>query len=364
MNNIRVSSITTPIRGEEIFSRWNLLLEKSRSESCFLTLEWLMAWSECFLSENRKPRILLLHEKEELIAAAPLYLTHSKCKAFAYREIRFLGSPETGSDYLDVIIRKGREKSVAEAIYDYLITENHFRWDVLSLGDIPADSLFLQFFINRVKKEGKYFAAAPGAYCPIVTRTLDYDAYFNDLSKWRKKKFKQDARVLERDHTMLHSTIEGEQIWDSLPGFFEFYSNKSGYPGNDVKRIMGSYVARWPKQRETPVQIDFLTVDGSRVAGLLHLKHKTTLSMYLMAVDKKFNPKISLGNLLVGLCIKNAIENGYSVYDFLKGDEDYKFHWANGGKRTLTLEFWNATPIGRALAFSSIIKNSGKVFLR
>ncbi len=362
MKKIQVSPIETLSLQQVPESEWNRLLEASGAGSFFLTYKWLKAWTKCFLSDNQKLCILAFHENEDLVGLAPFLITRKKKGPLRFREISFIGTPQAGSDYLDVIIKKGREKSVSEALYHYLENRGASQWDVLSLTDIPADSLFLLHFINSIEDQGKYFEIRPSAYCPVVKITGNYDTYFAGLSKSRKKNYKHDMRVLHRGYNAAHKTFQDREAKDRLPEFFDFYNKKSTWPGDWPQRILYKYADQF--NDNIPVQIDFLEADGKTVAALLHLKYKTCLSMYLMAVDKEFNTGLSLGNLLTGLCIKNAFQTGYTCYDFLKGDERYKFHWANHGCRTLQLSFWKKHPVPKILALSRMLKNAGKILLR
>ncbi|MCF8095224.1 MAG: GNAT family N-acetyltransferase [Desulfobacteraceae bacterium] len=362
MTKIQISQINTQEQWRQLEPAWNPLVQNESSPSFFLTYEWLRAWAESFLSASQKLCILAFHENENLIGLAPFVITRKKKGPFRFREISFIGAPQAGSDYLNVIIKKGREKSVAEALYHYLQNKGASQWDVLSLTDIPAESLFLLHFINSIENQGRYYQIRLSAYCPVVKIPTDYDTYFAGLSKSWKKKFKQDVRVLHRDYKAAHKTYEGKDAKERLPAFFDFYNKKSAWPGGGSQKMLYKYADRF--NDNIPVQIDFLEADGRTVAALLHLKYKTCLSMYLMAVDKDFNPRLSLGNLLVGMCIKNAAHAGYTCYDFLKGDESYKFHWANHGCRTLKLAFWENHPLPKTLALTRMLENVGKILLR
>lgn len=362
MTRIEISRINTKEQWRQLEPAWNTLVQNASGPGIFLTYEWLSAWAECFVSANQKPWILAFHENENLVGFAPFVIKREKKGPLRFREISFMGVPQAGSDYLNVIIKKGREKPVAEALYHYLQNRGASDWDVISLTDIPAESLFLLHFINSIENQGRYFVIRPSAYCPMVKITGDFDAYFAGLSKSWKKKFKQDVRVLYRDYKAAYKTYEGKDTKERLPEFFDFYHKKTPWQSEGLRKMLYKYADQF--NDNIPVQIDFLEADGKTVAALLHLRHKTVLSMYLMAVDKEFNPKLSLGNVLTGMCIKNAAHAGYTCYDFLKGDESYKFHWANHGCRTLKLEFWKNHPVPKTLALTKMLKTAGKILLR
>jgi CelD/BcsL family acetyltransferase involved in cellulose biosynthesis len=86
--------------------------------------------------------------------------------------------------------------------------------------------------------------------------------------------------------------------------------------------------------------------------------------MYLMAIDKDFNPKISIGNVLVGLCIQQAINKGISTYDFLKGEEDYKFHWSTKMNVSNSIFLYQRRIIPLIFAMNRQLKHAGKLLLR
>jgi CelD/BcsL family acetyltransferase involved in cellulose biosynthesis len=168
-------------------------------------------------------------------------------------------------------------------------------------------------------------------------------------SGWRKK-FKQDMRVSSRDYDVSHVVYQGHEVTDHLDAFFKFYKERSEWSGERLHGLLKQLLERYADN--PPLQLDFLLVDKEPLAALLHFKYRDTLSMYLMSVDKTFNPKISFGNILVGRTIINCLKGKYAVYDFLKGNESYKFHWATGVHPTFQIRFWQKNP-GAFLAASS-----------
>ena len=363
MKDISISVIDKFNHWAQLRFHWNRLLEESESATIFLTWEWLYSWAECHLNENRRLFILAFHKKKHLIGIAPFYIQRKKTGLFSIQEIRFLGTPEAGSDYLSVFSQKGREKEVADALYTYLTKgEGRKAWDQLALGEIPAKSLFLLHFMAQLESRGKFAEISLNSYCPRMILPKTEEEFYAMLSPGWRKKYKQDIRVINRERDVHHSVSQTGNISQKLEEFFRLYEVKGGRTGSRIKAILEIMIAKY--NSEPPIQIDLLSINGETVAGLVHLKYQNTLSMYLMAVDREYNPKVSLGNFLVGQSIKKAIASGYSVYDFLKGEERYKFHWAAGGNRTLQLFFWRKTPASLYSAFSRLSRHAGKLILR
>jgi len=343
--------------------QWEELWHESSSATFFQTWQWLMSWAECCLDDSRSLFILACYDKERMVGVAPWYIQRKKLGPFRLRELRFLGFPEPGSDYLAVLAAKKREKWVADALYDYLFAgEGSKAWDQLRLTDIRADDLFLLHFLDKVNEDGKYADLSFSGYCPYLVLPQSPDELYAQLSPGWRKKVKQDTRVLEREQGLRLTSSSGREAGRQLGAFFELFQDKSPWPSTRLQATWEKVTARY--EDDSPVQIDLLTVNSKAVAGLLHVTYGSTLAMYSMVVDKNYNPRVSLGNYLVGQSIQQAMDQGYVVYDLLKGAEDYKFHWANQGNRTVQLRMWRKTPAGLCSALSMLSRQAGKLVLR
>jgi CelD/BcsL family acetyltransferase involved in cellulose biosynthesis len=358
MEGHRISVIESLEEWAGLRTQWNQLLEQSASKSLFLTWEWLYSWAECFLSDERNLFIPVVYEGNEIIAAAPWYVERVK-KLVMVREIDFIGTPDAGSDYLDVVIRKGKEKDVARALFDFLFSDGVSRWDRIRFNEVPSTSLFLLHFLTKIEESGKYVAIQRSSYCPVAHLPSAEEDYFLSLSAKRGRRFRQDLRTLDKQGKIEHSTFQGSEIGTALNDFFVLYTEKAGWQGDHLRRLIGKAV-----ERGISIQIDFLSANGTYVGGLLHLRYGNILYMYLMAIDKGYSSKVSIGNVLVGLCVIKAIASGFSYYDFLKGAEDYKFHWANCGNSSssISLSRRALTPI--ALTLGDLAKSAGKLLFR
>ena len=361
MSVFRANIISNLSDWEQIRAPWNELLEKSASNTVFLTWEWLYSWAECFLNNQRELFIVVVYEDETIVGIAPWYVGKVTKGIFSVRQIEFIGTPEAGSDYLDVVITKGKEKVVTQFIYDFIVTGVANMWDRFLFNDIPFNSLFLLHLLNIIREKGAHVSLNEASFCPIAVLASTEDEYFAGLSSKRRQRHNQDLRTLNKQDAVNHVTFSSGNLDEPIRDYFKLYAEKTGRPSDHLQRFVRKYA---DKKGSEGIQIDFLSAGGSYVGGLLHLRHRDTLYLYLMAIDKAYNPKVSIGNLLAGLCIINAIQSGLSCYDFLKGDENYKFNWANHGRRAGSVQFTQRKLMPVCVTLAEIGKSVGKLILR
>ncbi|MHB8257514.1 MAG: GNAT family N-acetyltransferase [Acidiferrobacterales bacterium] len=359
-NNYKIDLINTTEGWATLSLQWSTLLSESDSDSLFLTRGWMESWIQCFMGSKRSLFVLVVRNSDGPVAIAPWYLETGRCAGLRSREIRFLGTPETGSDYLDVIARHGYEKDAANAIYDYLFGAGSRHWDQLSLSDLPAESRFLFHFMNRLDEAGKFSELRRNAYIPRTTLPATTKSYFEGLSARRRARYRKDWRHLEK-HGACHITYQGQNTDESLPRFFALYTAQSKHDGSTLNRFLQVLSG---KGTTVSLQIDFLVAKERDIAALLHLVYGNTLHLLAQASDKSFDRRLSLGNALIGKCLDRAIEAKVACYDFLKGGEEYKFEWSNSAKASLTLQVGQRNLRSYLCTASRLLRNLAKAILR
>src|SRR5206468_9708707 len=127
--SVAVSEKDTPVtievvedvaRFRDLRQEWNTLLKTSASDCLFLTWEWLYTWWQR-LPEKNSLFLLLVRFGEELVAIAPMMIRPRQLtRLLPFQTLEFLGTGSAGSDYLDLIIRRGMEEPVLSALSEHL----------------------------------------------------------------------------------------------------------------------------------------------------------------------------------------------------------------------------------------------------
>ena len=352
---MRAEIVTSLEEFKDIKDDWNNILGMSISNVIFLTWEWMYSWAVCFIAGKRELFVVKIYDDgNRLVGIAPWYTDRISIGPASMKQVGIMGSPETASDYLDVFAVRGREKEVSNFIYDYLFGDGSIYWDCLNFQDVKAESLFLLYFIHKHRQHGRHFEIGQGSFCPIIKLPETEAEFLSQISPNRSKRFRQDLRTLKKTDMVEIETYTEDGLENAIDEFFILYEQKTEWDGKDLHRFITTF--NESTRDAGKLQIDFLLANGNTIGGLLHLKHNDTLFLYLMAVDKKYNTRISAGNLLVGLCVIRAIESRFRIYDFLKGYEEYKFYWTSDGRTTQTVSLAQR----KALPIFYMIKRMGK----
>jgi CelD/BcsL family acetyltransferase involved in cellulose biosynthesis len=317
----------------ELETSWRALAAQHPARGPFQDYDWNRAWAELFAGESRRLHVAVIERGGERIGIAPLVVSEPT-RARESRRLRFLGAEHTAFDYLDVLCAPGAERAVAAALYAHLFGPAAPRWHRLELEGVRADSMFLFHLGECFEQAGKRIDVSAGIFCP--TRRLGAAGVTSQLPARRQKRLRYEQHALERAGSLAHETFAARDPGhaEALATFAELYRKRWG-GDRDALRCALAY-ARLAGSA-SHLRIDLLRLEGRPLAGLLQLHHGDALYLYLTAVDREAYPKLSVGNVLIGLALERAAGEGVERYDFLRGAEDYKLLWSDGAERGLDL---------------------------
>ena len=90
------------------------------------------------------------------------------------------------------------------------------------------------------------------------------------------------------------------------------------------------FIRRWFEEcgPDGPVRLMFLTVGARRIAAGILVVDGDRLMFYNAGSDPEAR-ELSPGVLLAGESVRFASEHGMRAFDFLRGNEPYKYEWGS-----------------------------------
>lgn len=322
-------------RGPEAFaslrSAWRSLYERSNAAP-FLSWEWLDAWLR-HLGEGRTPLLLCAWRGCSLEAILPL----CEERAAGGRRLSFLGERWGGADFLDLIAPEGSREEAGRAIATYLA--RRCRFDLLELDGLPEGSSTIGWIATELlQRGGLHLRLAPRFVCPEIAGSWE-----EVLRRCRRgENFRRRLRQLERTRGFERRVVRApEEAAAAFDRFLALHDARwASQGGSDA---MGRPALR-SFQREVAVRLaeagrlrfEEIWAEGGCRASIYAIDTPGRRYFY----QSGFNPawsKRSVGLVCLGLSIRDALEEGPGRYDFLRGTEAYKFDWATGVRRTVSL---------------------------
>jgi CelD/BcsL family acetyltransferase involved in cellulose biosynthesis len=334
---VRIEKITTREGFAALEPVWNKLLEQSASNTLTLTYEWMSSWWEVF-GEGRELYILLALVGNELIGIAPmLKRTVQHYGVLPFRRIEFLASGEDEadeicSDYLDFILKRGREEEAVKGIVKY-IQEEDADWDEVLLTDVSGDSPNLPLLKTLCEDRNTRLQTMRDELCVYVQLPDSWDELLKNLKKSFRQKINRDRRAFagqEGELKVIESREGFEEGFDALVELHQQRWLSKGMPGVfSSEKFTRFHRLFAPKAIQNSwLKLYLALKDGEPIAAIYNFAYNHKIHSYQSGFRQENSGLHSPVVLLRSFAIEHAIGFGCREYDFLKGREgSYKFEW-------------------------------------
>lgn len=308
---------------EQLASQWNSLLHRSYSDRVFSTYEWQHTWWTTYLP-GELMIITVYDDAGQLIAIAPWFVEPRDDE----RVLRSIGCVDV-TDYVDLIIDREHTAPVCELLAQQL-AEHHALFDRINLCNIAQDSPTLTVFLDALRTNQFDADAAFQEVCPIIHLPETFDAYVESLDKKNRHELRRKLRragsegetvawyIVGNDHDMQAAltTFVGLMA-ASQPAKAEFLSDPNN--AEFMHRMAHAMNERgW-------LQLSFLTVNGEACASYMNFDYGDNIQVYNSGLLPAKYGHLSPGIILLANNIEYAIETNHKQFDFLRGNEVYKY---------------------------------------
>lgn len=308
-------------------AEWRHLANSCPLATVFQTWEWNAVWWRHYGGKlRRRLRVLCFRSARDgtLVGLAPL------CVSWWYgtclRRLSFLGTGT--SDYLDVLAAPGWEDTVAQAMYAYLGARRG--WDIADFQQMREGGVLG----NRPPEPAAKLAwhDAPLEACPFLKLSPDWEAQRQQFGKKTRSNIGYYDRALQKVFQVEVGVVSREaDLNEEMTRLFDLHQrrwNQRWMPGVFGSRRVRSFHrdAARALLGQNALRLYSLKLDGETRASLYCFAFGDRTCYYQGGFEPTL-AKWSLGTVLTARVLQDAIAEGRTTFDFLRGDEPYKAKW-------------------------------------
>lgn len=308
-------------------SQWDTLLSQSVTDVPFLKYGYLCHWWE-FRGGGEWPQdaqlcILSGWDGGELKGIAPLF----SIKQNGHEKVYLLGSIEI-SDYLDFIARSDNMEEFIKSSLEYLSKNTDRAISSMTLVNIPDRSL-TNDLLQKFAPEFGWTVKVENAYhTPAIPLAGDWESYLAGIDKKQRHEIRRKLRRADESAEVKWYFANDPKTLDAeINAFFDLMvldEDKNKFLTSQMRDQMRAII-HWAFEAGY-LQLSFLTIDGYKAACYLCFDYNGHILVYNSGFDYRFN-QYSPGWVLLGYLIQHAIENKKTYFDFMRGDEEYKYRF-------------------------------------
>lgn len=314
---------------DDLKSEWNDLLNRISINNIFYTWEWQSTWWEAY--HPGEILVLVCRHDGKLVGIAPLFIADTE----EGRSVRIIGCVDV-TDYLDFIVDKDHTDAVYSKFVDYFVNRRDI-FDVLDFCNIPQNSVTNTILPELLQQSGFDSNLRQQEVCPVINLPDNWGDYLSLLDKKQRHEVRRKLRRVNGAMGEVDWYIVDEQhdLGGEVACFMHLMAASDPEKAEFLKddqhvKFFKSIVPLM--QQQGWLQLSFLTVDDERVAGYINFIYDNRVLVYNSGLNHEDYGQLSPGIVLLAYNIQYAIEQGYESYDFLRGDEIYKYRM--GGQDT------------------------------
>lgn len=331
------------LREQDAFGRleaaWSALHRDSPTATVFNSPHYTRLWWRHFGSAGTL-QIWVVWEGARPIGIAPLHVTGDA----AGRPVRRLLGGVDVSDYLDVLVAPGQAARVVGALLD--------GWaDVpgrcpIELRGMKAASPVREAFLRLAAERSLSLDTAPEEHCPVLTLPTHWSHYLEGLAGRQRREIRRKMRRAGDEAIVSWHVARAPLSDGDLDHFFALHAASSPDKAHFMSPAMRAFFTDLIQLLvgRGEAELTFLLVDGRYAATFLTLLHRDEMQLYNSGFDPALGVRLSPGWILLGYLIEDAIARGFQRFDFLRGEEPYKYQF---GARSETIHQIRIEGLGR-----------------
>jgi len=325
---------------------WEELEKHANNLTIFQTWVFQYYTWRIFADKVRLNLILVREKTGRLIGCAPLGTRIQKVGPVKLKLLGFCCIKYC--DFQNFIVHADYETQVFSALAEWF-RNNRKQWDMIQFKLLREDfaiidkkSLFIEKMQDSIKIENI-------GQAPYISIQENWTNFQDALSSKRAKSVRYEVKNLFRQFDGEFKGFDkGSELENALTQMMDLHQKRIRQ-----KHQLGAFATEQVRKGFREL-VHELEKKGYITIHTIAAKEQTIAAIGSFVFDKKisyfqggFDPeyfRLSPGKVVLALRVTEAIEKKVKEFDFLFGDEDYKFAWSTGQRQIYQLEIKTGSP--------------------
>lgn len=301
---------------------WNKLIENIDSTEIFYSWEWMKLIVRCMYGNELNLFIVVIRDKDCVVSIAPMCIEEL---VIGIRKCKIMHSiVNRTSDYSAFYLHKDYNNHLLlKKIFDE-IYKNSDKWDYIELRNFNTrdKNTFLIGEIIKSEFKGKCFSEQSVITPYLLNSEISVKANKNQL-----KDIERRERKILKEHKLevLINQKFDKCVWNE---FINLHKRRWKQGIFYKKDYLDFYESIIPKlERKDMLEFSYLKIDEKIAAVHFGFKDNNKVYYYIPIYSDEYS-SLGVGYIL----LKHIIEkyrNDKVEFDFLRGNEKYKFDWTD-----------------------------------
>ena len=297
---------------------WERLCASATLRAPFLSWTWQTEWVQAFAADRRLEIRAVEDADGSLVGVLPLFEAEPGL-------LRIVGGADV-SDYLDLLATAGREEEVWAALLQARAAER----DVWQLHAVPAGSPSVALLPGLAATCGLTATVAVEERCPVLDLPPSWDEYLASLPSKHRHELQRKTRRLRRESPDARVSVarRRDEIESRFGDFFDLHRRSRVGKERFMDARMEKFFRRAVGELADAgaAALWFLDLPSGPAAGFVVTEWDDTVGLY----NSGFHPDraaLAPGLVLLVHLIEDAVVRGKKRFDFLRGEERYKYEF-------------------------------------
>ncbi|MBN2412335.1 GNAT family N-acetyltransferase [candidate division KSB1 bacterium] len=325
---------------------WEELEKHANNLTVFQT--WIFQYYTWRIFADRvNLHIILVRDKDgRLVGCAPLGTRIQKAGAVKLKILSFCCIKYC--DFQNFIVHADYEEQVFSALAGWF-KDNRRQWDVIEFKLLRGDFTIIDKKSHFIEKLRDSIKVENIGQAPYITIQDDWRNFQNALSSKRAKSVRYEVKNLFRQFEGEYKGFhKGDELENALIQMMDLHQKRIRQ-----KHQLGAFATEHVRkgflrlvrelEKKGYIAIHTIASEKRTVAAIGTFIHNKKVLYFQGGFDPEYF-RLSPGKVVLAMRITEAIEDNAQEFDFLFGDEDYKFAWSTGQRQIFQLEITTGSP--------------------